>query len=266
MQLFPFVFFSGIVPGAVGFWDFFGPLILALTPLLILASRSLRSCRIPLTVWVLSAMGIFSASGLPRFLLPVFPLALVCIAAGLTVSETRGWKVVSALGVSLTVLLCAVGAAGLGVYGWRAVAVAVGAVPRTQYLEARRPEYQEGQAINGIIGNQPDKRNTLVFVRHMYSLEVPFLNGDPATSWIVNPDRLRTPQEWKLFFRRYGISFVVRSPEYPEAVAKSLSEMEETGQLTPVGEAVVQDFQGMRIQEQRVAVPVVVLRVKDLGQ
>jgi len=118
MQLFPFVFFSGIVPGAVGFWDFFGPLILALTPLLVLASRSLRSCRIPLTVWVLSAMGIFSASGLPRFLLPVFPLALVCIAAGLTVSETRGWKVVSALGVSLTVLLCAVGAAGLRVYGW----------------------------------------------------------------------------------------------------------------------------------------------------
>jgi hypothetical protein len=79
-KLIPFIFFAGMRRVSPGFWDFFGPIVFALAPLLIPAFESFRKWRVPAVVWCLSALGVFAVSGSQRFLPPVFPLALACTA------------------------------------------------------------------------------------------------------------------------------------------------------------------------------------------
>jgi hypothetical protein len=143
------------------------------------------------------------------------------------------------------------------------VATSLGIVSKVRYLEEKSPGYQQAEAINRVVDSQARGGKTLVFLRHMYSLDVPFLNGDPATSWMINPDRFRTPQDWELFFQEEGISFVVRSPSYPPEIAPALAEMEATGDLVPVARPVVQDFQGKHIEAKRVEIPVIIPRVQS---
>ena len=202
-------------------------------------------------VWCVSAIAVFYASGLPRFLLPVFPLALAFTAAGLDSSQQKGWKITNGFASGLVILLWIFGGAGLTMYSWKPVATALGIVREVNYLEERRPEYQEAEAINRVLASQNKGGKTLLFLRYMYSLDVPFLNGDPATSWMINPDRLLTPQDWKVFFQKEGITFVVRSPNYPKAIEAPLKEMEAKGDLVPVAQLAVRDFEGMRIEGNR---------------
>lgn len=265
-QLVPFVFFAGMRQGSLGFWDFFGPIVFAFAPLLILALGNFHKWRVPATVWCLSALGVFLGSGLPRFLLPVFPLALACTAAGMEFSQLNGWKITSRLATGLTTLLCITGAVGLVIYSWRPVETALGIVREVSYLEERSPEYQEAVAINQVLGSQTKGGKTLLFVRHLYYLDVPFLNGDPATSWMIDPDRLRTPRDWEGFFQREGIRFVVRSPEYPAAIRAPLTEMEAKGDLVPVAQLAVQDFKGMRYEGKREERPVIIFKVRSFDE
>jgi hypothetical protein len=264
-QLIPFVFFSGMHHNSLGFWDFFGPIVFALAPLLIPAFENFRRWRVPAVVWCISALGVFYASGLQRFLLPVFPLALACIAAGIDSSQQKGWKITNRMATSLTTVLCITGGVGLVMYSWRPVAAALGIAREVSYLEERRPEYQEAEAINRVLANQIKGGKTLLFVRHLYSLDVPFLNGDPATSWMIDPDRLRTPRDWEVFFHREGIRFVARSPEYPSAIKAPLTEMEENGDLVPISRLDVQDFEGMRIEGKRAERLIIIFKVKSFA-
>jgi hypothetical protein len=263
-RLLPFVFFAEMRKSSLGFWDFFGPIIFALAPLLLFAAfRDFRKWRIPAMVWCFSAVGIFCVSGLPRFLLAVFPLALCCIAVAIDFSEEKGWRVANKFAVTLIVLLSIVGAAGLLMYSWKPMITALRIVREDTYLEQRAPEYQQVEAINQALGPYARKGKTMLFLRHIYYLRVPFLNGNPSTSWTINPNRFRTSEDWRNFFRENKIAFVVRSPDYPDSIRPSLMEMEAKGYLAPVAESVVQDFQGMRIQGQRKEIPVTILEVKD---
>jgi hypothetical protein len=262
-QLIPFIFFAGMRPGSLGFWDFFGPIVLALAPLWIATFASFHQWRVPAVVWCVSAIAVFYASGLPRFLLPVFPLALAFTAAGLESSQQKGWKITNRFASGLVILLWFFGGAGLAMYSWKPIATALGIIRVADYLEERRPEYQEAEAINRVLGSQAQAGKTLLFLRHMYSLNVPFLNGDPDTSWLINLDHLRTLQDWAIFFQQEGIAFVVRSPQYPSEIEAPLAEMEARGDLVPMAELVVQDFQGMRVEENRAEVPIVILKVKN---
>jgi hypothetical protein len=261
-QLIPFVFFAGMRRVSPGFWDFFGPIVFALAPLLIPAFESFRKWRVPAVVWCLSALGVFAGSGLQRFLLPVFPLALACTAAGINSCQSRGWKFTNRLVTGMAVLFCITGGVALVMYTWEPVAVALGIVSKVSYLEERCPDYQASEAINGVLDSLTKTGKILLFLRHTYYLRVPYLNGDPATSWLINPDRLRTRRDWEVFFRQEGIAFVARSPSYPAAIDTPLTEMEAKGDLVPVAQVVIQDFQGKRIQGKRVEFPVVILRVK----
>jgi len=265
-QLIPFVFFAGMNQRSPGFWDFFGPIVLALAPLLVLAFKNFSEWRVPVVVWCVSALAIFYASGLPRFLLPVFPLALACTAGGIDFSRQNRWKLTNRLAMGLVTLLCITGGVGLMMYCWKPAATALGIVREVNYLEERSPEYQEAEAINQVLGSQSKNGRTLLFLRHMYSLNIPFLNGDPATSWMINPDHLRTRQDWEFFFQREGIAFVVRSPSYPPAIDAPLAEMEAKGDLVPVSQPIVQDFQGNRIEAKRAEIPVTILRVKGFSK
>jgi hypothetical protein len=265
-QLIPFIFFAGMNPNSLGFWDFFGPIVLALAPLLFISFENFSKWRVPAVVWCASALAVFYASGLSRFLLPIFPLALACTAGGIDFSRQNGWRLTNHMATGLATLLCIIGGTGLMIYSSKPVAIALGIVPKNSYLEERRPEYQEAEAINQVLGSQVKNGKTLLFLRHMYSLNVPFLNGDPATNWMINPDRLRTPQDWELFFQRESIAFVVRSPSYPPLIAAPLEEMEARGDLVPVAQPVVQDFQGKRLEAKRAEIRVTILRVKSFGQ
>lgn len=264
-QFIPFVFFAGMRQGSLGFWDFFGPIVFAFGPLLILAFGNFRRWRVPTTVWCLSALGVFLGSGLPRFLLPVFPLALGCTAAGMEFSQLNDWKITSRLAKGLTTLLCVIGGVGLVIYSWKPVATAIGIVREVTYLEERSPEYQEAVAINQVMGGQTKGGKTLLFVRHLYYLDVPFLNGDPTTSWMIDPDRLRTPRDWEVFFQREGIRFVARSPAYPAQIRAPLTEMEANGDLVPVAQLAVQDFNGMRYEGKREERPVIIFKVRSFA-
>ena len=105
-QIFPvFVFRSEYRRHSPGFWDFFGPTVLALAPLILFASRNTRAWRVPLLVWFFSSVGIFFASGLPRFLLPLFPMALACVAAGFEVSLRETWRIASRTAAGVLVVI-----------------------------------------------------------------------------------------------------------------------------------------------------------------
>jgi len=260
-ELLPFLFFSGIQENGPGFYDFFGPLLLALAPLILLAFRNTREWRVHSFVWLLFASCVFVSSGLSRYLLPVFPLALSCATTAIAYSEQRGWGAVSKLANGSIALMSLVGAVGLALYSRAPVRTALGIRDGLSYLAERAPDYQIVEAIQQGLGGAPKSRKALVFLRHLYYLDIPFVNGDPGSSWIVDPERLQTPEQWKSFLGQNGICYVVRSPNYPSAIAAALLQMENSGELLPVSKTIAQTFRGMRIQEDRVDVQVVILKV-----
>jgi len=140
--------------------------------------------------------------------------------------------------------------------------VAVGLQDKSAYLQERGPEYQIAQAINESLAGRVNDQKTLVFLRHLYYLDIPYVNGDPGTSFELNPDKMRSREDWRAYFAKNNIGYVVRSPEYPRVIAGPLEEMEQTGELTPIARAEVQSFQGKRVDEVRAATPVVILKVK----
>jgi hypothetical protein len=58
----PFLFFAAMQKHSPGFWDFFGPAVLALAPLLLFVIRNARAWRVALLVWFCSSLGIFFPS------------------------------------------------------------------------------------------------------------------------------------------------------------------------------------------------------------
>jgi hypothetical protein len=262
-QLVPFLFFAGSRKGAPGLWDFFGPFIFAMAPLFICAIGNFRNWRAPAIVWLLSGLVIFWSSGLQRFMLTVFPLGLFCTALWIYSSRQMGWKITSTLATCLLAFFCVMGLAGLGFYIKEPLAASLGVISQERYLQERRPEYQKIEVINKVLGDRAGEGKTLLFLRHLYPLNVPYVNGDPDTSWLADPNRLRTPGDWMQFFEQHGIKFVVRSPDYPESIAPPLRELEANGDLVPLAESMVQDFQAKRMQGTRIEVPVRIFSIRN---
>ena len=260
-QLIPFVLLAGAQEQNPGLWDFFGPTVVVLAPLMLFGFKNTRAWRIPILFWFLSGLGIFFASGLPRFLLPVFPIALSCVAAGFETSLRQRWTIASRVVALLLILITVAGAGGLAIYVQKPLLAAIGLQNKRTYLEQRTQDYEIVEATNRLLSGLENRQKALVFVRHLYYLDIPYLNGNPDTSFEVDPKHLRTTQEWKAFLEGKRIGYVVRSPDYPEAIATPLREMEESGDLIPFAQAVVQNFQGKRIDEELVGVPVVILKV-----
>jgi len=261
-EVLSFAFFAGIRRSGPGLWEFFGPLILILAPLMFLAFRNDRRWRAPLLVWFASSLAISVSSGLPRYILPVFPLALSCGAAGFELPWRRDWIVAKWITAGLLVLTLFISLGGFQVYFRPMLRVAVGLQDKSAYLRERGPEYQIAQAINESLAGRVNDQKTLVFLRHLYYLDIPYVNGDPGTSFELNPDKMRSREDWRAYFAKNNIGYVVRSPEYPRVIAGPLEEMEQTGELTPIARAEVQSFQGKRVDEVRAATPVVILKVK----
>jgi hypothetical protein len=257
------VFFAGArSTSGPALWEFFGPTVLILAPLIFLSFNNERRWRVPIVVWVASSLGIAFSSGMARFLLPVFPLALACAAGGFEVSVREGWTWVRRIIGGLLVLVGLGCAAGLAIYSREELCVAIGQKGKPAYLMERGPEYQVAQTVNRVLGGSGNEERTLVFMRHMYYLDVSYVNGDPGLSFEVDPTKLRSPSDWKAFFDKKKIGYVVRSPNYPKVIAGLLEDMERDGDLIPIARSEVQDFQGVRVNQVRATIPVIILKVR----
>lgn len=108
-----FPFLAWIDPQHMGFWQFFGPIVLAFAPLLFFSARREATWRAALTVWGISALGIGWSSGMTRFLLPIFPIALAAMLGGAAQLAAAGWRIARYLSLASTGGLLLFGAAGL---------------------------------------------------------------------------------------------------------------------------------------------------------
>ena len=262
-QILKFPFFAGIDPVHSGFWQFFGPLVLAFSPLLILVVRNSSSWRTALAIWMLSALGIGATSGMTRFLLPVLPIALAAAMAGIAGIATLGWRTARVISFAALGCFLILGATGLLVYDRSPLSAAVGLTSPGEYLRLHAPGYEAAQFVNQVLAGKNIDGNTLVFMRHVYYLRVPFLYGDPAASWAIDPAKPQTPQDWLAFFRARDIRWVVSSPDFPSSIAAPLHQLETQGKLLPVAETEVSDFRGMRSSGERLSFRTVILRVAE---
>jgi hypothetical protein len=262
LQAIPFLSFSMRRTGtSFGFWEFCGPIVFALLPLIFLAYRNTREWRVRILVWYSAGLGIYLASGMTRFLLPVLPLALSCVAAGVYYARQKGWQRIHRLATLSVLPACLLGAGGLAIYATPSILATMGVEDRREYLREKSPDYQVSEAINQSVGALPFAGNTLVFLRHLYYLRVPYIVGDPSAAWLVNPDSIKSPADWRAFLRDEHIAYVVRAPSYPQPIAAPLEELEKEGYLIPYTRREVQNFQGMRMDGTRVPVLVDILRV-----
>ncbi len=258
-----FPFFAAVDQAHAGFWQFFGPLPFAFLWLSVLAWRNTPLWRTASMVWLPSSLLVFGSSGMLRFLLPVFPVALAAALAGVGHLHHSDWRIarlVSFASIAALLVLCTGGAM---LYGHSAVEAAVGLLSRDDYLRQHAPDYGKVSFINQTLAGQESKENALVFFQHLYYLRVPFVSGHPNNNLNIDPRFYNSEQAWEAFFLKENIRWVVRAPDYPPMVAAPLRQLEAEGQLIPIAHADVNDFDGFRISGARKTVPVVILRVRE---
>lgn len=158
----------------IGFWEFFGPLIMCLAPLLLLSRRRDSLLGTALLVWVAGATLIGWTTEMLRYALPVFPVALACCIAGAGLVASRGWRPVNwTVRLSIAGFLL-MGFGGLCLYARPAWSVAAGLTSRESYLRQRAPDYEKCEFLNRQLAGKGSEGKVLVFFRHVYYLRVPF--------------------------------------------------------------------------------------------
>jgi hypothetical protein len=263
-EILKFPFFVGLARNSVGFWEFFGPLCLLFTPMFVGFTPRGAAWRVALIVWVVSALGIGASSGMPRFLIVVFPVALASAFAGMhgfwqqKQSRAVRWLLASVVGATL-----AIGFIGLLFYVRPALSAAAGFQSREEYLRANCPEFASVEFINDARTVLGVDSKGMIFVRHLYRLDVPYVYGDPDGSWAVNPDRLQTAQEMLAFLRENQIRWVARGEKYPPSIAAPLEALEAEGVLVPIIKGEVNELFGMRISRNRKVLPITIVGLKD---
>jgi len=262
-HLWRFPFFAAVDRANPGFWEFFGPFCLVFLPLFLALIPRTAYWRVAVIVTLGGGLGIGLTSGMARYALPVLPVALAAAFAGAAAVTAERGRIARGL-VAVTIagfLLFSAGA--LAAYARPSVAAAVGLTSREDYLQQRAPDYAVSKFVNRILAGKENEGNALVFFRHVYYLEIPYVYGDTTDSWVVDPTRLATPEAWREFFRRNRIRWVVRSPEYPKELTESLEQLERNGELTPIARQDVTTFQGMRILGIRKTLTAIIFQVND---
>ena len=262
-NLFPFLLFSATHDrSAPGLYEFFGPTVLLLFPLILLAFQNTRAWRTSLLVWFLAGSLIFFASGLPRFMLPLFPIALIGVAAGIETIQSRRWRYAYFAAVTLFSFLFLSGFAGLALYGAKPIQAALGAISRDDYLQQTAQDYPFVSSINRLLADDPQRGTALLFLRHTYYLQVPYLNGDPANSFEIDPPTMSSPDSWRDYFRSRNISYVIRGADYPLSIAAPLHQLEQSGDLIPFAQIETRNLTGMRIEQSASTARLIFLQVK----
>jgi hypothetical protein len=251
-----FPLFAAIDRQHFGAWQLLGPLVLAFGPLAIPRLRRHVEGRVALVVWILGALGIGFTSAMPRFLLPLLPVALAASMTGVWLLTQDRWRVLRTL---CLLSLGAVLVAGFGAmifYSRAAWSVVLGRTSEEAYLTANSPDYERSRFVNREVARFGQLGRVLIFFRHLYYVRVPFLNGDPEDSWEVNTARLTSLEAWQSFFAKHQIRWVLKSPDYPAAVAPALTELEKAGVLRACASGEVESFFGNRMGGKRAREPI----------
>jgi hypothetical protein len=262
LDLLRFPMFAAIDGKNIGLWQFLGPICLVFAPLLFFAWRKTILWRGCLVVWIVSTVGIGLTSGMMRFAVPVYPLALAAVMAGLWSIPMREWKLVRTLAWATLVGFLVLGAGGLLMYGRAAAMGAIGVQSREDYLAAHAADFGKVRFVNEALRGHTEGK-VLVFFQHVYHLQVPYVYGNPDGSWAVDPDKLQSNAQWEEFFQKEKIRWVVKAPQYPKALTESLQKLEEEGLLVVIAKGEIEDFSGNRIRGIRDRVRVEVLQVRE---
>ena len=262
-QIVRFPFFAALDPANLGFWQLLGPLVLAFAPLVLLAVRRTALWRIALIVWIVGALGIGLSSGMMRFLLPLLPIALAAVMAGIAQLPARRWRGAFLFAQLSVAGFLVFGFGGLVLYARNSWAVSAGLTTRESYLRLHAPDYPRSEFVNEQLAGKENGGRALVFLAHLYYLKVPFVYGDPNASWAMDPDQLRSDDEWRSLFSRYNIRWVVRGGEYPPKLSEPLNRLEREDILIPCASGTVEDLFGNRIGGMREAENMTILCTGD---
>lgn len=257
--LLTFPFLLSLKGDAYGVGQYFGPMVLALAPLLLFAFRRRVLAGAAGCVSGIVFLSVDLTSQGARFLLPVFPLALALVFAGLSEVFKRGWRVVqvASMGTLLLTLLFGFGSEML--YARDFLPVVIGLEKQEVFLGRMASDYDTSTFVNRSLEGQPGK--VMVFFQHVYYLRVPFLIGDPRVSWPMDPDRLTSPQALLQLFQEQNIRWVVKTPDYPEPFVADFQALEDEGKLHSRFSTDVSTYSGFRIAGKKVPIHVVILEV-----
>jgi hypothetical protein len=222
-----------------GLGQYFGPLILGFAPLLLFARWKDPTAKLSAVIWALVLLLNALSSQMGRFLLPVYILALVLVFSGLADIFERGWKT-AVYGCVATLLLFLGFAAFSGcLYARDFLPVVFGRENKETFLRRMAPEYQFVAFINSTLATkvQDGNGNTMVFLRHLYYLRVPYVSGDPASSWAVDPSKCNQPESLLGKLKELNVKWIVKEPGYPESLEDPFSRLETEKKLIPITSA-----------------------------
>ena len=245
-------------------WQFLGPLVLALAPVALLSVRKTPLWRVVLVVWLLVSLGIGATSGIPRFLLPVLPLALAASVGGVALLTQERFRALRAVTILSLAGFCVAGFGAMALYSRAAWSVALGRVTPESYLRVHGPDFERSLFVNEHLAgfSRTDRSaRALIFFRHLYYLQVPFVAGAALDSWEMSPSALSNDQAWRNLFGQRHIRWVVKAPEYPEEFRASLTHLESVGVLQPCATGTVESIQGFRMYGQLAREPIAILCV-----
>jgi hypothetical protein len=134
-----------------------------------------------------------------RFLLPVYALSLALVLSGVSAIAARGWRAGSvARGATVIVFLVFAGFSDV-VYARDFLPAVLGIQSEDAFLERMAPDYHTVEFINQTLSRQPGTAGSgsvMVFFRHLYYLHylrVPFVDGSPEYSWLMDPRATMIP-------------------------------------------------------------------------
>jgi hypothetical protein len=245
-----------------GLGQYFGPVVLAFLPLLFFCNWRARLVWAATALWVGMLLANALTTQMARFLLPAYPLALALVLYGAAAASREGGAFVRfgcAATLALFGLFCL---ASDTLYAKDFLPVSVGLESKVAFLNRMAPDYQAATFVNSALTQRTGK--ALIFFRHSYYMRVVYEDGDPGESWMMNPAVLANPQSLLAFLKEQDIGWIVKSPEYPEPLAKVFEECEKEGLLIPEEQTETETLTGSsRIYNMRMAVPIILLRVAN---
>jgi hypothetical protein len=262
---FPFlVVFNGNV---YGLGQYFGPLVLAFAPLLLFSRWDKPVARFAALFWSFFFVSILLSSQMGRYLLPAYALGLALAISGAARIAARNWKVAAA-GCSITIALFLMfAAASDAVYARDFLPVVLGIESENAFLERMAPDYRTVEFINRTLQpelSRGETGNVMVFFRHRYYLRVPFVDGAPEYSWAMDPAVCNNPEKLLDVLHRLNVRWVVKSPDYADALAAPFSRLEEEGKLIAIDSTEVENLTGTgRIYRQKQIIRIVILKLEE---
>jgi len=262
--LLAFPFLLSLNGNEYGIGSYFGPVVLALAPLLLFALRRGGMAHTAAFVWGTVLLLIDLTSQQARFLLPVFPLALALVFVGVAEVFRRGWRVVQVASAGAILLTLLFGLGSETLYARDFLPVVVGLEKRDVFLERMAPDYGLASFVNRSLEGRQGK--AMVFFQHVYYLRVPFLIGDPDISWLMDPGQLKDPQALLQLLCQQNVRWIVKAPDYPQPFAAVFQSLEDEGKLRPRFSSDASMYAGFRIYGEKVPVHVVILEVASAPQ